>query len=64
MKSAEGILRSLQGLERVGLGEGVYSHWVKGASREGGTSQETEIGGAVGRKGDRVEGFSSSDSQA
>lgn len=35
-----------------------------GASREGGTSWKTEIGGDVGRVGDRVEGFWSSDSQA
>lgn len=41
-----------------------YSYWVKGASREGGTSQKTEIGGDVGRVGDRVEGFWSSDSLA
>lgn len=62
LNSAEGILRSLQGLETVGLDEGVCSHWIKGVSREGETSQETEIGGDLWRVGDRAEGFWSSDS--
>lgn len=64
MNSAEGILRSLQELEGVGLDGGVYSHWLKGVGREGGTSYKTEIVGDVGRVGDRIKGFWSSDSPA